>query len=176
MLTNGLSRSRTLPSARPRQLRIPVNVIAESCKVITESWHRDQPLEKADHSSERSDGDNSCRSLPCVEVTRHLMRAVVPLVNARRPVGRCGRRVLCAVQAGVGIASCAISTLATRSIGSFVDRRPPTMPQERRSPARPTRRYSPNGRANERTHAGAFVPRRVPGSRMVGPFRVSRCA
>ena len=50
-------------------------------------------------------------------------------------MGRCGRRVLCAVQAGVGIAFWAISTLAARSTGVFAVRRPARMAQDRRSDA-----------------------------------------
>ena len=46
---------------------------------------------------------------------------------------RCGRRVLGAVQAGVGIAFWTISTPAARSTGSSAGKRPPRMPQERRS-------------------------------------------
>ena len=44
-------------------------------------------------------------------------------------MGRCGRRVLCAVQAGVGIAFWAISMPAARSTGVFADRRPPGCPR-----------------------------------------------
>jgi hypothetical protein len=43
-------------------------------------------------------------------------------------VGRCGRRVLCAVQAGVGIAFSAISTLAARSTASSPIDDPPGCP------------------------------------------------
>ena len=36
--------------------------------------------------------------------------------------------------------------------------------------------HPPRHARPERDHAWAFVPRRVPGSRIVGPFSVSRCA
>ena len=65
-----------------------------------------------------------------------------------KPVERCGRRDLRAVQGPVGNASSAFSMGPARSIGRFA--------------AGP--------------HAFALGPRRVLGSRIVGPFRVSRCA
>jgi len=76
----------------------------------------------------------------------------------------------------VGNACCAFSTARARSTGSFVDRRSPTMPLERRSHAGPTRSIPAKSAANERTHDVPFGLRRVPGSRIVGPFSVSRCA
>src|SRR5260370_973567 len=79
-------------------------VTAQSGMVIIESWHRDEHHEKADHSSERSDGDYWCREPPLRRVTRHLMSFVV----VRKRESACGplwaAHVLCAVQAGVGIA------------------------------------------------------------------------
>ena len=92
-------------------LRIPVIVITQSGMVIIQSWHRDQHREQADHSSERSDGDNSCREPPLREVTRHLIslvfvrkreRACGPLWAARavRRPSRGGNRVFCDFHAG----------------------------------------------------------------------------
>ncbi len=91
-------------------------------------------------------------------------------------MGRCGRRVLGAVQAGVGIAFWAISTPAARSTGIVAEGRPARMPQERRSETGSTCSMPENvdSRSDGR-HEDAF-PRRVPGSRIVGPFSVSRCA
>ena len=114
----------------------------------------------------------------CARRRRVILRSSFFIRNNRdeRPVGRCGRRVLCAVQAGVGIAFWAISTPAARSTGLFGDRRPPRMPQERRSGASSRPRHPRLRSLASRDHEGAFPPRRVPGSRIVGPFSVSRCA
>ena len=80
-----------------RLVRIPVIVITQSGMVIIQSWYRDRRREKADHSSERSDGDNSCCEPPLRRMaTRHLTSFVFVHENDR-PCGplwaaRSGRR------------------------------------------------------------------------------------
>jgi hypothetical protein len=95
----------------------------------------------------------------------HTSRACGPLWAARpvRRPSRGGNRVLGDFHAGGTVHSL------------FANRRPARMPQERRSDRGSTRGMA---RAHgDRDHDdGGFVPRRVAGSRIVGPLSVSRCA
>ena len=69
----------------------------------------------------------------------------------------------------------AFSTGPARSMGHFRDRRPLRRAQDPRSADRSTPGI-PQEIPRRRDHDFAFVGRRVPGSRIVGPLSVRRCA
>jgi len=115
-------------------------------------------------------------------------------------VGRCGRRVLGAVQDGVGIAFWAISTPGVPSMFDSLEVKV-LCPRSGGDEGLARRNvYVRSARAGHRVMASITLfitmrlklkvnatksavdrhdvafPRRVPGSRIVGPFSVSRCA
>ena len=112
-------------------VRIPVIVIAHS-------GHRDHRF-RASRSligAKRRRRLVSCASCRGVGV---ILRTCSSSVNRVGPVGRCGRRVLCAVQASGGNRALGDFHARRTVHGLFVDRRRPRMPQERRSSIGSTR-------------------------------------